>query len=515
MNAFGQSYSRSLIQTPSNANETSVAIMPTNVSEMYAACNVNRFFNYRLSEQSWSESMATSKFGVYGDPVLHFSSGHLFFAHLSKTEGKAYGDWFDRIVVQKIINAELWQEQSYSVGYNQGKMQDKPWLSSDEHSSHFKGNVYVSWTEFDVYGSENPKDRSRIRFSYYNPKSDSFSTAITISDITGNCKDSDSTLEGAVTAVGLNGEIYAVWAGNNYIYFDKSTDGGKTWGTDKVIGEQIGGWDMDMPNIMRANGMPFIVTDTNEQIIYVCWADTRNGKADIWCKYSTNQGEGWSDVFQMDENSNSHSYFPNMVYNPLEGGISLIYFDQSCSPNERYYDVKLSKFNPITGYTRPVTINSLPIALPGERFFYGDYIDLDQQGEVSLFSYPVYRGVHSDLAIDFVVGDPQILQNKQGATMANAYLKQIIDVTANHDSLFLSSISNSYRQVKGKLIVWQEGQKHKIKFKYKPSEISVLERELVHLELDPKQDLYLSLKYRYRRRIDNKKVKIHLTHNYP
>ncbi|MFY0644090.1 MAG: hypothetical protein JXR19_06460 [Bacteroidia bacterium] len=513
--ANAQTLKRSLITTPSNANETSVAINPANTDEMYAACNVDRFFTYQPEDNLWNESVARSRYGVYGDPVLHFSRGHLFYAHLSKTKGKKYGDWFDRIVVQKIVNAELWEEQSYSVGYNNGKMQDKPWLSSDEHSTQYKGNVYISWTEFDVYASHNPEDRSRIRFSYFNPDMDSFSTAITISDITGNCVDGDSTLEGAVTAVGPNGEIYAVWAGNNKIFFDKSLDGGKTWGEDKIIGEQVNGWNMEMPNIMRANGMPFIVSDTIENTIYVCWADTRNGKADIWAKHSTNQGEGWSDAFQMDHNSKSHSYFPNMVYNPKEGGINVFYFDQSRSPNEKYYDVMMSKFSPIHGYTEPVIVNYKPIALPGQRFFYGDYIDLDYQEETQLFCYPVYRGLHSSLAMVIVEGGWSPIYGRHHEQMHLQHLEDAVDVTANKEALYLSCYSSNFKKLKGKLTYWQDGEKRKIKFKYSPEDNGLKEHELAMAKLDPNLDLYVSLKYRYKRLSDGKKIKLQVSHSYP
>ena len=164
-------------------------------------------------------------------------------------------------------------------------MQDKPWLSSDKHSRKYKGNVYVTWTEFDKYNSKDSTDFSRIRFSKYMPKNDSFSKAITISDTVGDCQDGDNTLEGATTAVGSNGEIYAVWAGHDKIWFDKSTDGGETWGKDQEIASQIEGWDMEMPNIFRANGMPFVVCDTTREIIYITWADEENENADVWLIY--------------------------------------------------------------------------------------------------------------------------------------------------------------------------------------------------------------------------------------
>ena len=77
-----------------------------------------------------------------------------------------------------------------------------------------------------------------------------------ISDTGGDCIDSDNTVEGAVPAVGPNGEVYIVWAGPLGLVFDKSLDGGLSFGKDKVIGDMPGGWDFSVDGLDRANGMP-------------------------------------------------------------------------------------------------------------------------------------------------------------------------------------------------------------------------------------------------------------------
>ena len=56
-----------------------------------------------------------------------------------------------------------------------------------------------------------------------------FSKPIAISDIEGGCIDDDNTTEGAVPAAGLNNEVYVAWAHREFIYFNKSIDGGTTW----------------------------------------------------------------------------------------------------------------------------------------------------------------------------------------------------------------------------------------------------------------------------------------------
>lgn len=59
--------------------------------------------------------------------------------------------------------------------------------------------------------------------------------SLTVSDQAGDCIDSDNTDEGAVPAVGPNGEVYLSWSGPQGIMFDKSTDGGVTWGKDVSV----------------------------------------------------------------------------------------------------------------------------------------------------------------------------------------------------------------------------------------------------------------------------------------
>ena len=109
--------------------------------------------------------------------------------------------------------------------------------------------------------------------------------------LSGDCIDDDHTLEGATTAVGVNGEIYCAWAGHYKLYFDKSLDGGKTWGKDKVLFDQESGWAMDIPHLYRSNGMPFIVVDNSNSKytgrLYLVWGDDKHGDADIFMRILT------------------------------------------------------------------------------------------------------------------------------------------------------------------------------------------------------------------------------------
>lgn len=379
-----------VVDNVNNPNEPSVCFSHTNDSLLYAAANIRNFYTINHKNKSVHQQIATSKLGVYGDPVVHYTNQQLYFAHLSKTEGKSYGKWFDRIVVQRIESVQPWVEHSYSVGLNDHKMQDKPWLSSDNTSGSRAGNIYVTWTEFDAYGSANPLDRSRIRFSVLRPQDTAFSTAITLSDTTGDCLDSDYTLEGANTCVDSDGTIYAVWAGHNNLYLDYSTDGGATWHEDQVIQTQVKGWDMEMPNIMRANGMPFIVADTHRNALYICWADERNGHADIWLTKSITKGQTWSKPILLNlDKTTTHQYFPNIAIDHATGSVYVAYYDFKTSPSNTFYSISLAQYD-TAGYVSNTQLTPYVTALPGKKIFYGDYLDIDIHHHQLAVAYTAY-----------------------------------------------------------------------------------------------------------------------------
>lgn len=442
-----------------NPNEPTVCIARSGDSIIYAASNIQNFYSINTNGHLVAKQRATSPLGVYGDPVLHWSDNHLYFTHLSKTDGKSYGEWFDRIIVQRIDQIKPWSEKSYGVGYNDGKMQDKPWLSSDNGSSEYSNSIYVTWTEFDKYDSDNSDDHSRIRFSYLKEGSTTFSDAITISDTVGDCLDSDNTLEGVTTAVDSSGNIYAIWAGHNNIYFDKSLDGGRTWGEDKIIAEQVNGWDMNMPNIMRANGMPFILADTARDLLYVCWSDERNGNADIWLKTSADRGKSWSEAIQLNlDKTNTHQYFPNMAIDDSTGKVYVAYYDFKSSNTNTFYSISLASYSP-SGQIDNVQLTPFVTALPGTTTFFGDYIDIDIHNDrlaVVYTSYDLSQKTQVNLITEATLGDG--IFSKIAINNTPALVK-------NGDSLTVVLNVEHPHKTKIKIHIAENGKTHRYKLK--------------------------------------------------
>jgi len=363
-----------------NAEEVTIAINPTNPAQVAGGANINYNFFSSDSAKTWTQGTLTSSLGVWGDPcVIYDGLGNLYFAHLSYP-GYVSANWIDRIVVQKSTdNGKTWNDGK-GIYFNPPKQQDKEWLAVDLHSQ-FKNNLYASWTEFDKYGSSAKSDSTRILFSRSTDQGESWSRAVRVSDRGGNCIDEDNTVEGAVPAVGLNGEVYVTWAGPLGIMFDKSLNGGGSFGKDIFVTSQPGGWDFMVPGINRCNGMPITLCDTSwsptRGNIYVCWGDQRNGtdNSDVFVIKSTDGGNTWGNVVRVNnDNSTRHQFFPWMAIDQTTGSLYAVFYDRR---NTSGYatDVYLAKSSNGGESFENFKISQSSFT-PTSSIFFGDYTNI-------------------------------------------------------------------------------------------------------------------------------------------
>ncbi len=214
--------------------------------------------------------------------------------------------------------------------------EDKPYIRADRTAdSPHKNNLYVAWTRFDEYGNPSPDCKSYIYFARSTDGGKSFVPPLRVSDTTGNCVDDDETVEGAVPAVGVKGEVYLVWAGPRGLVFDKSLDGGLTFGADKVIQQTPGGWNIPMPGFNRHNGMPVTGIDlsdgANRGSLYVNWIDERNGDTDVFIMYTRDGGTTWSEAVRVNDDplkNGKAQFFTWMAVDPAEGSINVVFYDR-------------------------------------------------------------------------------------------------------------------------------------------------------------------------------------------
>ena len=367
--------------------EPSIFINPVNSNNIVAAAVLNKTYTSLDGGRNWQTQEVESTFGVYGDPVIYADyTGNFYFAHLADPSGKGRSNeqWLDRIVIQKSTDqGRSWNNGSFT-GHRPPHDQDKHWLAADKKTHH----LYITWTEFDKYGSRNAEDHSRILFSKSSDFGQSWSEAISISEFEGDCIDSDNTTEGAVPAVGLDGTVYVSWSLGENIYFDRSRNGGDTWlDQDIVAATQFGGWDIDIPGLSRANGMPVTGVDISNSpfkgSIYINYCDQKNGTddTDVWLVKSTDGGDSWSEPKRVnDDPAGRHQFFTWMSVDPVTGAIYIIFYDRRAYGDDRT-DVYLA-YSFDGGRTfKNIKVSKSPF-IPSTKTFFGDYNNISAFGGV-------------------------------------------------------------------------------------------------------------------------------------
>jgi hypothetical protein len=386
-----------------NPAEVSIAINPNNPDNMIAASFQTgrppgpRAGSYHYvtfdGGKSWKTVPTPDPNNlVQGDDVIAFSSdGIAYHVHLS----------FDGIRMARPVRAEngmivnvsrdggnTWTHGTAAINHINTVIpfEDKPGLIVDNApASRSKGNVYLAWTRFDVYGSSNPEHRSQIYFTRSTDQGQTFSMPFRISDTGGDCLDSDNTVEGAVPAVGPNGEVYVVWAGPLGLVFDKSLDGGLTFGKDKAIGNIPGGWDFSVEGLDRANGMPVTGVDLssgqNKGTLYVNWIDARNGDPDVFVMSSRNGGDTWSAPVRVNDDAVKNGkaqFFTWMSVDPVDGSVNVVFYDRRDMPGTQ---TGLTLARSVDGGRSFVNHKiDLPAFAVNSRVFFGDYSSISAYG---------------------------------------------------------------------------------------------------------------------------------------
>lgn len=314
-------------------------------------------------------------------------NGSAYFFHLSRPSQK---EWIDRIVCQRSTDGGMTYENPGTyMGLNPPKKQDKPWACADFTSSRWKNNIYVTWTQFDAYDSKLPGDSSNIMFSLSSDAGASWSDAMRINKLAGDCIDSSNSTEGAVPCVGPNGEIYVAWSVYDKIIFDRSLDGGATWLADDIeAGIQPGGWTYDIPDIFRCNGLPITGCDISNSPyrgnIYVNYSDIRQGAndADVFLIRSTDGGNSWSESIRVNDDpvgNGKQQFMSWMSVDRITGNIYIIYYDRRNFDDSRT-EVFLARSTDGGAWFSNIRISEEPFK-PVKGVFFGDYIGVDAHND--------------------------------------------------------------------------------------------------------------------------------------
>ncbi len=393
--SFGQ-FENVLLPKPKKATypysqvEPSIFINPKNTNEIIAASVMNDYYYSKDGGATWKSKSIKSKWGVNGDPCMLIDTlGRYYYFHLSNINGQPL---VGGMVCQRSKKLKgKFRKEGHTI--NNGKYHDKQWVSLDPRTNH----IYMTWTQFDGYDSDDPEDFSHIVFSKTEDGGLTWSVPVQISNVPGDCKDNDLTAEGAVPAVGPNGEIYVVWSRNDSLWFNRSMDDGKTWfEKETYVASQPNGWVIDIPGIYRCNGLPVTVCDLSPSehngTIYVNWADQRNGEddTDIWIVKSNDKGNTWSEPKRInDDSSKNHQFLTWLTVDQTNGYLYSVFYDRRNHKDKKtdvYLVVSRDGGEKFENYKI-----SESAFIPNPKIFFGDYTNISVHNGVIR---PIWTRLH-------------------------------------------------------------------------------------------------------------------------
>lgn len=281
-----------------------------------------------------------------------------------------------RVVCHKMEGFQSpWSNESYTAVYNDYEI-DKEWATWDPVTN----NLYVSWSRFNTWGSSNPQDSTDIFIAKSTDGGLSWGDQKLISNIGGNATGGFGSVHGSYPATGPNGEVYVTWWSPAGLMFDRSTDQGETWLTTdiNITGFPVQ-WIVPLPGIQTGVSFPVIACDRsngpNHGTIYVNWTDKRSGAGDanIWLAKSTDGGNTWTPPIKVnDDGPGKHQFFNYITIDQVTGKIYVIFYDR-----RNYTDTNTDVYLAISD-DGGVTFSNYKISntpfIPYSTLFFGHYI---------------------------------------------------------------------------------------------------------------------------------------------
>ncbi len=230
------------------------------------------------------------------DPSLAFdSSGNLFYSYIVVFFGNGNGVNGTEMAVARSTDGGKSYPQVTFFSFESGSnhFNDKPMITTDSNPlSPFRDHVYVAWD-----AASGGSSGGGIRVGASADHGASFN--VTRAD---NPKGPGKAI-GAVPFVGPEGELYVAW--NDYaanaIVFNRSLDGGNTWGTPVTVASKQLGFDLGIPAEFSRGALVYPSCDSDRSNgahrgrLTCAWMDlTGNGTTNIFLSFSDDQGQTWS-----------------------------------------------------------------------------------------------------------------------------------------------------------------------------------------------------------------------------
>ncbi len=339
------------------------------------------------------------------DPALSASfNGDFYYAYLSVRDGcftnQLTGCTTDVAVAKSVDHGKTFSLPTPAArGTVDTTFLDKEYVAADSSStSPFKGNVYVSYTQFDIVpGLAGAITGCQIMLARSTNGGLSYQT-VQISPHF-NCNTNGGpfgdVVQGSIPAVGPDGTVYVAYydstedgfgpaLGGVGVFTDmiaRSTDGGQTFTKPTPIATLNELNRVLPPTSFRAWSSMFPVVKVGpDGTVYAVMATNPPGPddSDIVLTKSSNGGKSWDPPARVnDDNTTNDQFFPWLAVQS-DKTVHVIFGDRRNDPNDKLYDVYYTELSKGTGPFR----NNIKVtdaqSDPARRnlTFIGDYFGL-------------------------------------------------------------------------------------------------------------------------------------------
>ncbi len=371
---------------PRLQSETSIAVSGQNLVVGYNDLPLSPVSYSRDGGSTWHESSLPTYPGALfanaGDPVVAAGPGNRFYhAYLAFN---AVGR-FTVAVARSDDGGASWSaptNASASITGLKGGSPDKEWMTVDNTSgSPYRGNVYVSWTQFGM-------NTSSIRFVRSTDGGQTWSPAAAVAELSREETQARQVLQGSYIATGPGGEVYVAWYDSRVggIRLRKSVDGGVTFSDPVTALTPVGfSFSVFLTGQFDVPAFPQLAVDTssgpNRGTVYLTAnVLTSSGNLDVVLARSTDGGATWSAPFRVNNDSTSTDQFMPAIAVAENGNVGVAFYDRRNDPeNNSLVDLYLA-ISSDGGRTFPInqrvtTTNwpVLPTAFGFRPGYHGDY----------------------------------------------------------------------------------------------------------------------------------------------
>lgn len=363
---------------------------------------------------TWADTAVREIWGIEGDPSVDADLFATVFAGFMSYKG-FFTDTNGIYVSSSNDGGVTWSppvpvDLHLNSPSNPGPFTDKCYLCVDNYpGSPNMNNVYITWQRDNTNGVN-----SDVYFSASYDGGMTFTAPQRISDLPTNV----SQCVGQVPKAAPNGDVYVVWGDyplqghtTGYLFFDKSTDGGMTWGTDVLIDSfLVVPRFPNSPTITSfyVRSYPTLGVDPqNSNDVYVALAADPDGvggadDGDVFLWASYNGGATWYPPVLVNDDGTVNDQFQPWLDVKRGGIIDLVWLDRRGDFLDQDFQVMIAysfdggmTFSPNV----PVTDGIFPL-LPDPNGWMGEYIGIDVDSATAYIAWTDTRLGDRDIFFD-------------------------------------------------------------------------------------------------------------------